>query len=112
MIIDPYPRGVYIWTDSNVTSIKGNVFDICKEIYSRVVQPRQTVGGRVIYDQIYDLHIDITGIGREYGDCLTDMGLEIHEIRHREIDTVLPIRCPGTPCRYVEKVMDKKPVLF
>ena len=24
MIIDPYPRGVYIWTDSNVTSIKGD----------------------------------------------------------------------------------------
>lgn len=32
MIIDPYPCGIYIWTDSNVTSIKGNVFDICKEI--------------------------------------------------------------------------------
>ena len=68
MIIDPCSYGVYIWTDSNVTSIKGNVFDKCKEIYSRIVQPRQTIGGRVVYDQIYDLHADITGVGREYRD--------------------------------------------
>lgn len=40
------------------------------------------------------------------------MGLEIHEIRYREIDTALPIRCHGTPCRYVEKIMDKKIELF
>lgn len=44
MIIDIYRDGVYLWTDSNVTSIdsKGkSVSEICKDIYSRVIQPRE-----------------------------------------------------------------------
>lgn len=95
MIIDPQRNGVYIWTDSNVTSIKGdNIPDICKEIYSRVVQPRKhSVTGEILYDQIYELYIDIGGVGVMYKDILTDMGLIIHDIRYRNVNIVLPVRC-------------------
>lgn len=112
MIIDPYDKGVYIYTDSNVTSIKGsNIISICEEIYTRVVQPRETKKGNFVYDQIYELYIDIGGIGRGYKDCLTEMGLSIHELRYRNVDTVLPIRFKYVPV-HIEKIADIKPVFW
>lgn len=111
MIIDSYNKGVYIWTDSNVTSIKGNITSVCKEIYARVVQPRETKMGNFVYDQIYELYIDIGGIGIDYKHCLTEMGLSVHELRYRNVDTVLPIRCNYVPV-HIEKTADIKPVLW
>lgn len=111
MIIDPYDKGVYIWTDSNVTSIKGNIISVCEEIYTRVVQPRETEIGNFVYDQIYELYIDIGGIGRSYKDYLTEMGLSIHELRYRNVDTVLPIRCKCVPV-HIEKIADIKPAFW
>lgn len=111
MIIDPYKDGVYIWTDSNVTSIKGkHIPDICEEIYSRVVQPRISGhSGYIIYDQIYELYIDIGGVGIDYKDILTRMGLKVSDIRYRKINDILPIRCPDKK-RSVTKETDIKPV--
>lgn len=111
MIIDPYDKGVYIYTDSNVTSIKGNIISVCEEIYSRVVQPRETKMGNFVYDQIYELYIDIGGIGIGYKDRLTEMGLSVHELRYRNVDTVFPIRCKYVPV-HIEKTADIKPVLW
>lgn len=94
MIIDPCRNAVYLWTDSNVTSIKGrDIPDICKEIYSRVVQPRFNIRGEKIYDQMYELYIDVGGVGAAYKDCLIDMGLKVNDIRYRNVDSILPVRC-------------------
>lgn len=113
MIIDTYRDGVYLWTDSNVTSIKGegkNVYEICKDIYSRIVQPRETITGKIVHDQLYELYIDISGIGMAYKDCLTYMGLVVHEIRPKNIDVILPVRCPDVCMFRTERISDIKPI--
>lgn len=113
MIIDTYRDGVYLWTDSNVTSIKGgNVYEICKDIYSRVVQPRETVSGKIIYDQLYELYIDISGAGTAYKDCLTHMGLVVHDIRPKNIDVILPVRCHSVDVFKTERMSDIKPIFW
>ena len=115
MIIDTYRDGVYLWTDSNVTSIKGegkNVYEICKDIYSRVVQPRETVSGKIVYDQLYELYIDISGVGIAYKDCLTHMGLVVHEIRHKNIDVILPVRCSNVDILRTGRITDIKPMFW
>lgn len=107
MIIDAHRDGVYLWTDSNVTSIKGrNVLEVCKDIYSRVVQPRETVDGKVIYDQLYELHIDVSGIGMQYKKYLTHLGLVVHDIRPKNIDIILPVI--GTPCIIAQQIKKQK----
>lgn len=94
MIIDTGLEDAYLWTDDFVTSIKGdNIGSICKEIYTRVVQPQKTIDGKVIYVQLYNLYVDISGCGRVYKDCLTNMGLLVHDINYKSINTVLPKRC-------------------
>ena len=115
MIIDTYRDGVYLWTDSNVTSIKGegkSVPEICKDIYSRVVQPRETVSGKIVYDQLYELYIDVSGFGMTYKDCLTHMGLVVHEIRHKNIDVILPVRCHDVGMFRIERMSDIKPMFW
>lgn len=113
MIIDAHRDGVYLWTDSNVTSIKGrNVLEVCKDIYSRVVQPRETVSGKTIYDQLYELYIDISGAGMAYKDCLTHMGLVVHDIRPKNIDIILPVRCHNVDVLKTERVSDVNPMFW
>ena len=114
MIIDAYKDGAYLWTDSNVTFIKGNgVLNICKDIYSRVVQPREMVGNRIVYDQLYELYIDIFGIGIAFKDCLVDMGLVVHDIRPKNVDVVLPVRCRNVDEIFkTERISDIKPMLW
>ena len=112
MIIDPYRDGVQIFTDSNITSIKWkNVYEICADIYSRVVVPREDVSGRIIYDQIYELYMDVGGIGIAYKDCLTDMGLTVHGTRYRKIDVILPVRSEHC-CKRVERPYDERPIFY
>lgn len=111
MIIDTYRDGVYLWTDSIVTSIKGDYIpDVCKEIYSRVVQPREDIRGELVYDQLYELYIDISGYGKAYKDCLTHMGLVIHDIRYKPIDTILPVRCQNIDRFNTDRVFGSKPI--
>lgn len=113
MIIDTYRDGVCIWTDSNVTSINGkgrSIQEICKDIYSRVVQPRETVGGKIVYDQLYELYIDISGEGVLYKDCLTHMGLIVHDIRPKNIDVILPVRCSNIDVFRTKRISDIKPM--
>lgn len=113
MIIDPYKNGVQIFTDSNITSIKGgNVIGICQEIYKRVTIPREDISGRIVYDQIYELHMDIGGIGIAYKDCLENMGLKISDMRYKNVDAILPIRNEGYQGGYIEKIMDIRPTFF
>lgn len=112
MIIDAYIDGVYLWTDSNVTSINGkgrDIYEICRDIYSRVIQPRETVSGKIVYDQLYELYIDISGEGMRYKDCLTHMGLVVHDIRPKNIDVILPVRCPDIGMFRIDRMSDIKP---
>lgn len=113
MIIDPYRKGVYIFTDSNVTSLKGeNVPWICEEIYKRVVAPTKRVDGRIEYVQLYELYIDTGGIGIEYKRILEDMGLLVHDIKYRHINTILPIRTEYIPHRVVMFESDRRPIFI
>lgn len=116
MIIDTYRDGVYLWTDSNVTSIKGkgkSISEICRDIYSRVVQPRETVNGKIVYDQLYELYIDISGYGMDYKNYLMNMGLVVHEIRPKNIDIILPVRCNNTDMIFkTERISDVKQMFW
>ena len=113
MIIDAHRDGVYLWTDSNVTSIKGrDMLEVCKDIYSRVIQPRETVDGKVIYDQLYELYIDVSGIGMQYKKYLTHLGLVVHDIRPRNIDAILPVRCHNVDVLKTERVSDVNPMFW
>lgn len=93
IIIDPYRDGVYVYINGNVTSIKGNLLNVCEEIYSMVVRPQQLINGKIIYEQIYVVCVNTNGIGIEYKDYLVHMGLKVHEIKHKNVDELLPIRC-------------------
>lgn len=93
IIIDPYRDGVYIYINGNVTSIKGNLLNVCEEIYSRVVKPYQIMNGKIIYKQMYEVCVNTYGIGVEYKDYLVHMGLKVYEIKYKDVDLVLPIRC-------------------
>lgn len=116
MILDCYRDGVTIFTDSNVTSIKGtNIKDICNEIYKRVVVARVTPLEELKYDQIYELYVDVSGIGVAYKDVLINMGLKIGDIRYREIDRILPVRLDDLPFfenRHAERLSDIRPVFI
>lgn len=91
MILDVGLHGVTIWHENNVTNIRGkDVYNTCVDIYYRVVRPKEIVNGKIIYEQIYDLYIDVTGISRAYIDCLLHFGLKVHEITYKKIDDILP----------------------
>lgn len=92
IIIEPYRDGVYIYINNYVTSIKGNLLDVCKEIYLRVVRPQQTVNEKMLYEQVYEVYVNTDGIGIEYKDYLVHMGLKVHEIKYKNVNLVLPVR--------------------
>lgn len=104
MIIETFTDGVRLWVNNNVTSISGdNVDKICRDIYSRVMQPKVNDEGKLIYEQIYELYVDVIGIGLAYKDCLTHMGLEVHDITKANVDKVLPKICHDEIELLVEK---------
>lgn len=114
MIIDPYVDGVQIFTDSNITAIKGkDPAAVCEDIYRRVVLPRQDICGNILYDQLYELYIDVGGVGITYKHILTDMGLKVSDLRYRKPDAVLPIRNDyvGTR-RNTDRLMDVRPLFY
>ena len=99
MILDPYIHGCNVWHGNKVVTIKGEPAHVCNEIYKRIVIPKQTVSGRYKYDQLYDIQVDIGGIGKIYCDILSDMGLNYTEIRGGRIEDILPVRCENVQWR-------------
>lgn len=114
MILDAYKDGVQIFTDSNVTSIKGNeVIKVCEEIYKRVVLVTiNETTGREEITQLYELYIDVGGIGAYYKNCLTNMGLRVGDIRYRRIDSILPIRTDYIYNSKINENFDIRPVFY
>lgn len=91
IIIDPAFRNesTTIWVGDYVTSIKGDLVTVCKDIADRVLLVRETeIGYEVL--QTRSVGIDIGGAGRVWVDCLTDLGVEVHEIKPKYIDAILP----------------------
>ncbi len=109
IIIDPYRDGVYVYINDNVTSIKGNLLNVCEEIYSRIVRPQQLINGKIIYEQIYEVYVNTNGIGIQYKDYLVNMGLKVYEIKYKNVNVVLPTRCDYNSINELKVV--KKPTI-
>lgn len=111
MIIDPYNEGCNVWHGDKVFTIKGEPVSVCSQLYQRVVTPKETVRGRLKYEQLYDLQVDVGGmVGHTYFDILTDMGLNVKEIRGTRIDDILPIKTESIEWK-LRKEMNYEPVI-
>jgi hypothetical protein len=109
MIIDPYNDGCNVWHGDIVFTIKGEPVHVCEQLYRRIVTPKETPSGRINYEQIYDLQVDIGGIGRIYSDILIDMGLSVKEIRGARVDDILPIKTDMINW-HIKKEMNCEPI--
>ena len=92
LVIDPAYRNnesTTIWVGDYVTSIKGDLATACKEIADRVLVVRETsMGYKTI--QVRSVAIDTGGHGRFWMDYLNELGVDVHEIKPKFIDLVLP----------------------
>lgn len=97
MILDADRNGIAIWLHEHVTRINGMPVDVCNELYRRIVVPRETNSGDIVYDQIYEIGIDIGGDGIIYKRILNDMGIKTYDIRCKNVDIILPTRMDVIP---------------
>lgn len=97
MILDPYREGCTIWMGENVTSIKGSPQEVCEQIYMRVVVARESASGNIHYEQVYEIGVDIGGIGITYKNILNDMGIKTYDIRGKRPDDILPLKTSCIP---------------
>jgi adenylosuccinate synthase len=91
IIIDPSRDGCTLWNKEFVTSIRGNIDEVCKDIYSRVTYVLHEDEDEYQCFQFKKIGVDITGIGRAYKDTLTKYGLEVVDIVGKPIDTYLDV---------------------
>jgi adenylosuccinate synthase len=91
IIIDPSRDGCILWNKEFVTSIKGDINEVCKDIYSRVTYVLHNDEDEYKCFQFRKIGVDVTGIGRAYKDVLTKYGLEVGDIVGKPIDTFLEV---------------------
>ena len=91
VILDPDIDGCTIWYDGRVTHINGRINEMANEIYKRVSVFEKTDDNKYICYQNKTIGIDTSGFGIAVKECLELKGLQINEIRGRQINTFLPV---------------------
>lgn len=89
MILDPHREGCVVWFGIYVTHLRGDPQTVCNDIWERVTRPIEN-NGEIKYEQIYEIGIDIKGIGIIYKDYLNKLGLKTVDIKSKEVSLVLP----------------------
>lgn len=83
MYLDPDIDGCNIIIGKHRTRINGKIEKVCHEIYKRVVDNS--------HDQIYEIGIDMHGIGIAYKDYLNGYRVDTFNIKRQDVDDVLPV---------------------
>lgn len=91
IIIDParIEESTTIWIGDCVTSVKGEISTVCRDIADRVLLKRKNEKGYIV-TQTKSIGVDINGVGRMWVDYLISFGLEVHEIKYKRLDNILP----------------------
>lgn len=90
IILDPSRDGCEIWYRNYVSSIKGTIEDVCKNLFKRITYIIYERDGTYRCFQCKSIGLDVTGYGLAYKDCLERMGIEIEEIKPKHVGVFLP----------------------
>lgn len=83
MYLDPDIDGCNIIIGNCRTRLNGKVSKVCSEINRRVVNK--------LGEQIYEIGIDLCGIGIAYKDNLNGFRINTFDIKRQDIDNTLPL---------------------
>jgi len=90
VILDPDARGrCTVWTGDKVSTLKGDIREVCDEIRRRVMVPKETPNGYK-WIQVKTIGIDSAMCGRAYIYEFDDMGIKYTEIKPLNIDEAFP----------------------
>lgn len=104
VILDPDRDGCVVWLinssitgyKNEVTRIKGNIFEVCESLVSRLAIYRDVKNqwGNNVKRLFWadDVYLDISAFGITYKDIFNDYGLDIMDIRAKNADTIIPKR--------------------
>ena len=103
IILDPDRDGCTVWlinspvsNKSKVTHIRGNTFEVCKSLISRLAEYKEVENqwGNCVSKLFWRdyVYLDITSIGRVYKDMFERYGLYIIDITAKSPNTIIPER--------------------
>jgi hypothetical protein len=80
MIIDPDRQGCTIWFGDKVQHIDGTPEQCCDKIINFITRLYKDKYGVLCREQIYDIKLDITGIGRVYAEYFVRCDIEFQRV--------------------------------
>lgn len=86
LIVDPELNCARIYTEDYASAIKGEPYEVCKELASRLF----TYGKYGMKFQIYEPTIVKSSVGDYYIGLLNSMGVTVKTISPKHIGTFLP----------------------